>query len=157
MRRVYLAPEVLRADLNAGRSMDGKITHIALVVTNQARSLEFFTEKVGFEKKTDVSAAWGTRFVTVGPKGQDLEMGLFEVGTAADPAQKEWSRSWAPARSPPILLRVPDCRQAYEELRARGVEFSQTPLEHPWGTVATFKDPDGNLFSMNQPPSAWPK
>jgi len=34
------------------------------------------------------------------------------------------------------------------------VEFLLEPFDHPWGTTATFKDPDGNLFSMNQPPSA---
>jgi len=137
--------------------MDGKITHIALVVTNQARSLEFFTEKVGFEKKTDFTAPGGYRYVTVGPKGQDLEMALFEPGSAADPSQKEWSKNWSPARAPPILLRVTDCRVIHRELKERGVEFTQAPVEHPWGTAATFRDPDGNLFSMNQPPGAGPK
>jgi predicted enzyme related to lactoylglutathione lyase len=136
--------------------MDGKITVIGLVVTNQTRSLEYFTEKVGFEKKTDVNFPGGHRYVTVGLKGQDLEIALFEPGTAADPSQEEWSRNWAPARTPPILLFVPDCRKAHNEMSARGVEFLQPPMDHPWGTVATFKDPDGNLFSMNQPPGSWP-
>ena len=136
--------------------MDGKITHIALVVTNQTRSLEFFTEKAGFERKTDFSASGGYRCVTVGLPGQDLEMALFEPGSAADPSQKEWSKSWSPGRAPPILLRVADCRKVHKELSGRGVEFVQAPVDHPWGTVATFKDPDGNLFSINQPPGAWP-
>ncbi|MFZ1022601.1 MAG: VOC family protein [Thermoplasmata archaeon] len=137
--------------------MDGKFTQITLVVTNQARSLEFFTEKVGFEKKTDVTTPGGYRWVTVGLKGQDLEMALFEVGSATDPSQQEWAKNWAPARTPPIILRVPDCRKAHKEMSARGVEFTQEPMDQPWGTVATFKDLDGNLFSMNQPPSAWPR
>jgi predicted enzyme related to lactoylglutathione lyase len=139
--------------------MDGKITHIGLVVTNQTESLAFFTEKVGFEKKTDFSPPGGYRYVTVGPKGQDLEMALFEPGSAVDPAQKEWSKQWAPGRTPPILLQVADCRQTHRELSARGVEFPQPPRDYPWGTVATFTDLDGNLFSMNQPPSlaAWGK
>jgi catechol 2,3-dioxygenase-like lactoylglutathione lyase family enzyme len=137
--------------------MDGKITVITLVVTNQARSLEFFTEKAGFEKKTDVNPPGGNRWVTVGLKGQDLEMALFEVGSAVDPSQKEVSKNWSPAKAPPIVLFVPDCRKAHKELSARGVEFLQAPVDHPWGTVATFKDPDRNLFSMNQPPGSWPK
>jgi predicted enzyme related to lactoylglutathione lyase len=138
--------------------MDGKIAVISLVVTNQARSLEFFTEKVGFEKKNDVSPPGGSRWVSVGPKGQDLEMALWEVGSAVDPMQKEWSKHWAPGKAPSILLRVADCKKTHQELSARGVEFVSAPQEHPWGTVATFKDPDGNLFSMNQPPSgAWQK
>ena len=84
-------------------------------------------------------------------------MALFEVGSAVDPMQKEWSKNWAPARSPPLILFVPDCRKAHQELSGRGVEFVAPPFDHPWGTSATFKDPDGNLFSMNQLPTAWPK
>jgi predicted enzyme related to lactoylglutathione lyase len=137
--------------------MDGKITVITLVVTNQARSLEFFTEKVGFEKKTDVQGAGGSRWVTVAPQGQDLEISLWPVGGAVDPSQKEVSKNWSPGKAPPIVLVVPDCRKAHQELSARGVEFPMAPMDHPWGTTATFKDPDGNLFSMNQPPSSWPK
>jgi predicted enzyme related to lactoylglutathione lyase len=137
--------------------MDGKITVITLVVTNQARSLEFFTEKVGFEKKTDITSPGGYRWVTVSLKGQDLELALFEVGSMTDPSQTEVSKNWVPAKAPPIVLVVPDCRKAHKELSARGVEFPQAPVDHPWGTSATFKDPDGNLFSMNQPPGSWPK
>ena len=135
--------------------MEGKISQITLVVTNQAKALEFYAEKVGFEKKTDVSLPGGYRWVSVGPKGQDLELALWEVGSAVDPAQRAWSKNWAPATSPPIVLRVPDTRRAYEELSARGVEFPQPPKEYPWGVAATFRDPDGNLFSITQPPPQW--
>ena len=137
--------------------MDGKVTQITLVVTNQARSLEYFTARVGFEKKTDVATPGGYRWVTVGPQGQDLEIALFELGSPVDPSQKEAAKQWSPAKAPPILLVVTDCRKNYKEMAARGVEFLQEPVEHPWGTAATFRDPDGNLFSMNQPPNSWPK
>jgi predicted enzyme related to lactoylglutathione lyase len=137
--------------------MDGKITQITLVVSDQARALEFYTEKVGFEKKTEAPLPGGKRWVTVGPKGQDLELALFEVGSAVDPAQREWSKNWAPATAPPIVLRVADCESTYRELRSRGVEFPQPPKAYPWGTAATFRDPDGNLFSLSQPPAEWPK
>ncbi len=135
--------------------MEGKIYQVTLVVTDQAKSLGFYTEKVGFEKKTDVQLPGGYRWVTVGPKGQELELALWEVGSATDPEQKEWSKHWAPARAPPLVLRVADCRKVYEELHGRGVEFPQPPKAYPWGTSATFQDPDGNLFSLNEPPRAW--
>lgn len=131
--------------------MEGRITQITLVVANQAKSLQFFTEQVGFEKKTDVAAPGGYRWVTVGPAGQDLELALYEVGSGVDPEQKEWSRNWAPGKSPPIVLRVRDCRETFRELSARGVTFPQVPKDHPWGTAATFVDLDGNLFSISQP------
>lgn len=136
--------------------MEGKVAVVSLVVTHQARSLEFFTEKAGFEKRTDVSNA-GNRWVTVGLKGQDLELALWPVGGAVDPSQKELARKWAPGTAPPIVLQVADCKRAHQEMSGRGVEFVLAPMEHPWGTTATFRDPDGNLFSMNQPPSGRPK
>ncbi|HZY70129.1 MAG TPA: VOC family protein [Thermoplasmata archaeon] len=137
--------------------MEGKVTQFTLVVSNQSKALEFYTQSVGFEKKTDVTPPGGYRWVTVGPQGQDLELALWEMGSAADPTQREWSKDWAPARSPPIVLRVADCAAAYQELNARGVQFPQPPQEYPWGIAATFRDPDGNLFSLSQPRTAWPK
>jgi len=137
--------------------VDGKISQISIVVTNQTRSLAFFTEKVGFEKKTDFTGPGGYRYVTVGVNGQDLELPLFEVGSAVDPAQTEWSKQWAPGKSPPIVIMVPDCRTTHKELSDRGVDFPQPPLDHPWGTVATFKDLDGNLFSISQLRGGWSK
>jgi predicted enzyme related to lactoylglutathione lyase len=134
--------------------MEGKITSIALVVSDQKESVEFYTEKVGFDIKTDVAPKGGSRYVTVGPKGQDLEIQLWEIGGATDPSQEDVSKSWSSGKSPPILLRVTDCRGAYRELSGKGVRFLQEPFDHPWGTSATFMDPDGNLFSMNQPPAA---
>lgn len=137
--------------------MEAKILQMTLVVTNQSKSLSFYTERVGFERKTDFSAPAGCRWVTVGPKGEEVELALWEVGSAVDPTQKEPSKLWAPGRTPPLVLRVADCQKVYQELIARGVEFLQPPTEHPWGIAATFQDPDGNLFSRSQPPSGWPK
>ncbi len=137
--------------------MNGRITQITLVVRDQAASLAFYTEKVGFEKKTDFSPPGGYRWVTVGPQGQDLELALWVVGSATDPAQRAWSKDWAPAKAPPIVLRVEDCQREYEAMSGRGVEFPQPPKEYPWGIAATFRDPDGNLFSMNQPPKGGPR
>ena len=132
--------------------MDAKVTQVTLVVKDQAAALEFYTKKVGFEKKTDYSPPGGNRWVTVGPKGQELELALFQVGT---PDPNGWSSQWRPGTAPPIVLRVDDCRKAFAELRSQGVEFKQAqPEEYPWGLSATFVDPDGNLFSMNQPPAA---
>ena len=136
--------------------MEGKITQITLVVTNQTRSLAFYVDQVGFEKKTDFSTPGGYRWVTVGPPGQELELALWEVGSATDPEQKAWSKDWGPGSAPPIVVRVAECRKTFGELSSRGVKFPQTPKEYPWGIAATFSDPDGNLFSIVQPPSGQP-
>ena len=129
--------------------MDPSIAQLTLVVKNQAESLKFYTEKVGFEKKTDVSPPGSYRWVTVGPRGQDPELALWQMGSP-DPDGR--SKDWRPG-GPPMLLRVDDCRKTFAEMKARGVKFLQEPYEVPWGVSATFVDPDGNLFSLHQPPS----
>jgi predicted enzyme related to lactoylglutathione lyase len=130
--------------------MEAKVASVSIVVTNQTKALEFYTNQVGFEKKADVAGPGGYRWLTVGPKGQELELVLFEMGSTVDPSQKDASQHWAPGRAPPIQVRVSDCKKAYEELTEKGVKFPQPLAEHPWGTVATFTDPDGNLFSLSQ-------
>jgi predicted enzyme related to lactoylglutathione lyase len=118
--------------------MDGKITHFALFVKNQADALEFYTKKVGFEKKADFTSPEGYRWVTVGPKGQDLELVLTQAGSADG------------VKSASVTMLVDDCRKASDELKASGVEFKQEPMENPWSVSAIFNDPDGNIFQMNQ-------
>ena len=49
-----------------------------------------------------------------------------------------------------LFFTTDDCRQTYEELRSRGVEFSQEPMERPYGVDAGFRDPSGNQIRMVQ-------
>ena len=135
-------------------NMSITVSQLTLVVKNQKEALDFYTQKVGFEKKTDFTPPGRNRWVTVGPKGQDLELALYQAGTDDT---SSWASNWKPGASPPIVLRVDDCRKTFAELKSRGVEFKQSqPEEYPWGISATFSDPEGNLFSINQPPTAKP-
>jgi predicted enzyme related to lactoylglutathione lyase len=128
--------------------MDAKIISIALVVKDKTQALEFYTEKVGFEKKTDYTNG-GYRYVTVGPKEQDLELALWQEGSPDPTGSSSQSKSGA---YPPIVMHVDDVRKTAAELKARGVQFKQEPQEYTWGISATFTDPDGNRFSINQFP-----
>lgn len=128
--------------------MDARITSFALVVKNKAKALEFYTEKVGFEKKTDYTNG-GYRYVTVGPKGQDLELALWQEGSPDPTGSSSQLKS---GMYPPIVMFVDDVRRTSAELKARGVQFKQEPQEYAWGVSATFTDPDGNRFSINQLP-----
>jgi predicted enzyme related to lactoylglutathione lyase len=131
--------------------MKARIAQFTLVVKDQQAALDFYTSRVGFEKKTDVTPPGRYRWVTVGPKEQDLELALFQAGT---PDPNGWSSNWKPG-GPPIVMYVDDCRGAFAELSSRGVRFMQSqPEEYAWGISATFSDPDGNLFSINQRPAA---
>jgi predicted enzyme related to lactoylglutathione lyase len=121
--------------------MNAKITHVTLAVKNQDEAVEFYTKKIGFEKKADYNPPQGERWVTVGPKGQELELVLLKKGTAG-----------VTVSSSHITMSVDDCKKTTAELKAQGVEFKQEPLEHPYGVSAIFVDPDGNSFQINQYP-----
>ena len=125
-----------------------KIESVSLIVKDKAKALEFYTEKVGFEKKTDVTN-YGYWWVTVGPREQDLQLELWQAGSP-DPTGS--SKNWKPGNAPPIVLLVDDCYTMFAELKAKGVEFRRELEEYPQGVSATFSDPDGNLFTIRGPP-----
>jgi catechol 2,3-dioxygenase-like lactoylglutathione lyase family enzyme len=130
--------------------MDAKIAQVTLVVKNQAEALEFYTKKLGFTKRMEFSYPNGTRWVTVSPKGQDVQLALWQAGW---PDATGISNGWRAGQGAPVVLNVDDCRGAYEELRSNGVEFRQEARDVPYGVAAFFSDPDGNLFEILQPPN----
>ena len=128
--------------------MDPRITGVSIAVRNQDKALEYYTDKVGFEKKTDFYPTSTYRYLSVGPKGGELELALWQLGT---PDPRGWSHEWRPGSNPPITIRVDDCGKAFEEMKSRGVQFKQSkPEEYFWGISAMFSDPDGNLFWIVQ-------
>jgi predicted enzyme related to lactoylglutathione lyase len=133
-----------------------KIANAQLWVQDQEEALAFWTEKVGFEVRDDVTLAEmeGFRWLTVGPPGQqDVSIVLMTVpgepmvdkGTQAqirDLAAKGFAGT--------VFLTTDDCRADYERLVARGVEFSEAPEERPYGIDAGFRDPSGNAIRLTQ-------
>jgi predicted enzyme related to lactoylglutathione lyase len=92
------------------------------------------------EKRGDFPTPVGPRFLTVGVKGQDFDLVLWP-GT---PARGE-------ADSAVYTIEVEDIQMAFETLRSRGVTFEPPEiLEFPWGSVARFQDPDGNLLQVRE-------
>lgn len=125
-----------------------KVTNITVVVKNQQAALDFYTKTLGLEKRTDVSPpAGGVRWVTVAPRGQDVEISLWEAGSMTEGMPSSLSH---PGNGTGMDFQVKDCRKAYAELKARGVEFRSEPQENPWSIVAAFTDPDGNPFRIVQ-------
>ena len=105
------------------------------MVSDQDKALDFYTNKIGFEKRGDFPTPDGPRFLTIGIEGQDFELVLWP-GTPARPK----------GGSVVYTIEVEDCRQAFETLRDRGVKFDPDEvLDLPWGYAARFEDPDGRL------------
>jgi predicted enzyme related to lactoylglutathione lyase len=133
-------------------TMIEKLMNVVIVVKDQTSALDFYTRVLGFEKRTDFTPPGGARRLTVAPKGQDIEISLFQAGSSPDP--KAPQNRLQPGSNPQWTLQTNDCRKDFEELKSRGVKFDQAqPDQYPWGVLATFRDPDGNAFALLQPPA----
>jgi catechol 2,3-dioxygenase-like lactoylglutathione lyase family enzyme len=129
-----------------------RVSHVCLWVHDQEEALAFYTEKLGFEVQVDNSAL-GFRWLTVASPAQpDLELTLLVPGPPAlspdtvDQIVEVMSKGVIGG----LIFAVDDCHKAYEELRARGVEFTEEPTERYYGIDAAFRDPSGNAFRLTQ-------
>lgn len=139
-----------------GKTMLKQVTHVGLGVRDQDEALTFWTDKIGFEVRNDVTIAemGGFRWLTVGPPNQqDLEIILIPPGGPGTPAEvvEKANEVLAHGVLPGLIFRVDDCRATYDELKSRGVEMTQEPIEQFYGIDAAFRDPTGNSIRFTQP------
>ncbi|MFL5995863.1 MAG: VOC family protein [Streptomyces sp.] len=119
---------------------------------DQQRTKAFFTEKLDFEVRSEVSMGEMT-WVTVSAKEQqDVELTLMSLdGPGLDPESAEALKKLVGKGVMGAgAFRTDDCRGDYETFRARGVEFIQEPQERPYGIEAIFRDDSGNWYSLTQ-------
>jgi len=131
-----------------------RFSHMTIYVLDQDAAYDFYVNKLGFEVHTDARMDGGFRWLTLNPKGQpDLEVVLMP--TAPSPMMdQETSDMLRKLISKGAIgsgvMETADVRKTYEELNAKGVEFSQPPTERFYGIEALFKDNSGNWFSLTQ-------
>ncbi|MDX6568964.1 MAG: hypothetical protein QOH15_1542 [Gaiellales bacterium] len=135
--------------------MLNKLTHVNVWVDNQEDALKFYTEKLGMELRDDVSfpELGGFRWLTVGLPGQDVALALMEVPAAPvfdEETQAQIRALVAKGVAGGLFFSTDDCQGSFEELRQRGVEFSQEPTKQPYGIDAGFRDSSGNQIRMAQ-------
>ncbi|WP_336359836.1 VOC family protein [Haladaptatus sp. ZSTT2] len=131
------------------------LTHVSLVVADQQAALEFYTEKLGFEKKMDMPMMDNDsddRWITVGVPGQDVEIALQAIGWF-DGRDEEKLRPLV-GNNAMLAFSVDDCQATYEDLKERGVEFVSEPTEQDYGTEAIASDMEGNELLFFQPPES---
>ena len=113
-------------------------------VRDQDKALEFYVGVLGFEKREDSPFGEGSRWVVVAPPGQKTGLALLRPQDMGLPAG-------AVGGPTGISLIADNVQRTYEELSARGVQFTQPPQQMPWGATATwFSDPDGNNYFLTQ-------
>jgi catechol 2,3-dioxygenase-like lactoylglutathione lyase family enzyme len=130
-----------------------RLSHVTIWVLNQDEAFDFYVNKLGFNVHTDFKMDNGFRWLTVTPQGQpDLEIVLMptDPGPMMDQETSEALRTLIrKGKLGAGVLATADCRETYEELKAKGVEFSQPPTERFYGVEALMKDNSGNWFSLS--------
>jgi catechol 2,3-dioxygenase-like lactoylglutathione lyase family enzyme len=135
-----------------------QLTTVQVWVHDQDEALAFYTEKLGFELRTDVTVPemGNFRWLTVGVPGQD-DVAITLMAVPGPPVfdaetQAQIKALMAKGAASGLFFTTDDARGTYEELKGRGVEFQQEPAEQPYGIDAGFRDPSGNQMRMVQLP-----
>src|SRR3954451_298516 len=122
--------------------MADHITHLRLVsipVSDVDRAKAFYIDVLGFEERFD------------GPFGDDMRwVELAPPGAYSSIALVTWFEQMPPGSVTGLVLDTPDVRAAHTALTERGLEFGGDIREDPWGTSASFSDPDGNGWVLMQ-------
>jgi catechol 2,3-dioxygenase-like lactoylglutathione lyase family enzyme len=133
-----------------------KLSHTQVWVHDQDEALAFYTDKLGMEVRADVTLPemGDFRWLTVGPPGQeDIAITLMAIPGAPvmdDATAEEVRDLMSKGFAGTIFLTTDDVHASYEELKGRGVEFTETPEERPYGIDSGFRDPSGNSFRLTQ-------
>ena len=133
-----------------------KIANAQLWVHDQEEALAFYTEKLGMEVRADVTLPemGDFRWLTVSPPDQeDFSIVLMAIPgePVMTPESAEQVRTlMGKGFAGTVFLTTDDCQASYEELRARGVEFTEAPEERPYGIDSGFRDPSGNSFRLTE-------
>jgi catechol 2,3-dioxygenase-like lactoylglutathione lyase family enzyme len=135
-----------------------RLSHVTIWVLNQDEAYDFYVNKLGFKVNTDAKMDNGFRWLTVTPPAQpDLEIALMPTDPSPMMDQETSDALRTLIRKGKMgagVFSTADCQKTYEELKAKGVEFSQPPTERFYGVEALMKDNSGNWFSLS---SALPK
>ena len=133
-----------------------KIANAQVWVNDQDEALAFYTQKLGMEVRiaATMPEMGNFRWLTVGPAGQpDVAIVLMAIpgppvmdADTAEQVRQLMAKGFAGT----VFLTTDDCRASYEELKARGVEFSEPPEERPYGIDSGLRDPSGNSIRLTQ-------
>jgi len=132
-----------------------------LWVHDQDEALEFWTKRVGMEIRQDVTVPelGNFRWLTVSAPGQP-DVGIVLMAVPGEPVLDDQTADeiralTAKGFASTVFLTTDDCKGAYEELKSRGVEFTEPPEERPYGIDCGFRDPSGNSIRLTEIKPMW--
>jgi catechol 2,3-dioxygenase-like lactoylglutathione lyase family enzyme len=125
--------------------------HTATVfVRDQAKALDFYVNKLGFETRRDEPMGPDSRWIEVAPPGSRTAVLLYKPTPEMPGASSFEAAEASIGKWQTILFACPDVRVTHAELSGRGVNFPQPPEQQFWGWWAVFEDQDGNSFGLSE-------
>ena len=125
-----------------------KIKLTTIYVDDQEKALRFYTDVLGFVKKTDVTQGpyrWLTVASAEEPDGVELQLALND-----DPAAAAYQQALFEQSKPAAMFFVDDVQQEYDRMTALGAEFTMPPTKVTGSTIAMLKDTTGNLIQITK-------
>src|SRR5260221_10791692 len=125
-----------------------KIKVTSVYVDDQDKALRFYTEILGFAKKTDFRQV-PYRWLTVASP-EDLDGTELQLALNNNPAAKTYQQAIFEQGQPAVMFFTDDVKGDYERINARGAEFTMPPTEVTGSTIAKLNDTCGNLIQLTQ-------
>lgn len=129
--------------------MKQRIGHIAIVVEDYDKAIEFYTKKLHFTLVEDSILSETKRWVLVAPKGSS-DCCLL-LAKAANDEQRTRIGNQTGGRVF-LFLYTDNFKRDYQNLQDQGITIVREPVIETWGTVAVFEDLYGNLWDLIEPP-----
>jgi catechol 2,3-dioxygenase-like lactoylglutathione lyase family enzyme len=134
--------------------MNQHLSYISLWVRDQDEAIAFYTEKLGFELREDLSLPelGGYRWVTVGPPEKpDFALALNVPGPPFDADKVEAVKTlMVDGMLAGLFFATDDIEASHEQLKSRGAEIEQAPTQMPYGIEIVLRDPSGNSIRYVQ-------
>ncbi len=125
-----------------------RIKLTTLYVDDQEKALQFYTDVLGFVKKTDISQGpyrWLTVASPEEPEGTQIQLERND-----NPPVKAFQEAMFRQKQPAAMFYVDDLQGDYERMRDLGAEFTMPPMKVTGSTIATVNDTCGNLIQLTQ-------
>jgi len=123
---------------------------ITVQVTDQDKALAFYTQKLGFEVRSDQPMGPGQRWIEVAPPGAQTRILLYKATAEAPGADSYEAAQASIGKSTGMVLEVDDIVTTFAQLKANGVTIMEEPQQQPWGWWGVFADQDGNTYGVHQ-------
>jgi predicted enzyme related to lactoylglutathione lyase len=124
---------------------------VVIMVSDQARAVKFYAEKVGFDIRLNVPF-FGGKWIEIAPKDSESTLSIMEPNPQLMPPEELEIARKNIGRNTGVWFYTSDIQSTYEDLKSKGVDITK-PEKQEWGGIMSLvKDLDGNVFTLLSSP-----